>query len=69
MPGKLADMAILSDDIFLVAPAKIRDVRVLKMFVGERYSGTRTMLSVANRRIVRAIRTHNLLRPSSAATL
>jgi predicted amidohydrolase YtcJ len=34
MPGKLADMVLLSDDIFSIAPAKIRDVTVLKTFVG-----------------------------------
>jgi predicted amidohydrolase YtcJ len=33
-PGKLADMVLLSDDIFSIAPAKIRDVTVLKTFVG-----------------------------------
>jgi len=33
-PGKLADMVILSDDIFSIAPEKIRDVRVLKTYVG-----------------------------------
>ena len=33
-PGKLADMVLLSDDIFSTAPEKIRDVRVLKTFVG-----------------------------------
>jgi predicted amidohydrolase YtcJ len=33
-PGKLADFALLSDDIFSIAPEKIRDVRVLKTFVG-----------------------------------
>jgi predicted amidohydrolase YtcJ len=33
-PGKLADMVILSDDIFSIDPAKIRDVKVLKTFVG-----------------------------------
>ena len=32
--GKLADMVLLSDDIFTIEPAKIRDVRVLKTFVG-----------------------------------
>jgi predicted amidohydrolase YtcJ len=32
--GKLADMVILSDDIFSIDPAKIRDVKVLKTFVG-----------------------------------
>jgi predicted amidohydrolase YtcJ len=35
-PGKLADMVLLSDDIFSIAPEKIRDVRVLKTFVGGR---------------------------------
>ncbi len=33
-PGKLADMVLLSDDIFTIAPAKIRDVKVLKTIVG-----------------------------------
>lgn len=33
-PGKLADMVILSDDIFSIDPAKIRDVKVLKTFAG-----------------------------------
>jgi predicted amidohydrolase YtcJ len=33
-PGKLADMVLLSDDIFSVAPEKIRDVTVLKTIVG-----------------------------------
>src|SRR5438552_8350497 len=33
-PGKLADMVLLSDDIFSIDPAKIRDVRVLKTIVG-----------------------------------
>jgi predicted amidohydrolase YtcJ len=33
-PGKLADMVLLSDDIFSIPPEKIRDVRVLKTFVG-----------------------------------
>ena len=32
--GKLADMVLLSDDIFTIAPAKIRDVKVLKTIVG-----------------------------------
>jgi predicted amidohydrolase YtcJ len=32
--GKLADMVIVSDDIFTIEPAKIRDVKVLKTFVG-----------------------------------
>jgi predicted amidohydrolase YtcJ len=34
MPGKLADMVLLSDDIFSIEPAKIREVTVLKTFVG-----------------------------------
>jgi len=33
-PGKLADMVILSDDIFTIDPITIRDVKVLKTFVG-----------------------------------
>ena len=33
-PGKLADMVLLSDDIFTIAPAKIRDVKVLRTIVG-----------------------------------
>jgi predicted amidohydrolase YtcJ len=33
-PGKLADMVLLSDDIFTIDPVKIRDVKVLKTFVG-----------------------------------
>ncbi len=32
--GKLADMVILSDDIFAIDPVKIRDVKVLKTFFG-----------------------------------
>jgi len=35
-PGKLADMVLLSDDIFAIDPPKIREVRVLKTFVGGR---------------------------------
>jgi predicted amidohydrolase YtcJ len=35
-PGKLADMVLLSDDIFTIDPAKIRDVKVLKTIVGGR---------------------------------
>jgi hypothetical protein len=35
-PGKLADMVLLSDDIFSIVPEKIREVRVLKTFVGGR---------------------------------
>jgi predicted amidohydrolase YtcJ len=34
--GKFADMVLLSDDIFEIAPEKIRDVRVIKTFVGGR---------------------------------
>ena len=33
-PGKLADMVLLSDDIFSMNPAKIRDVKILKTIVG-----------------------------------
>jgi predicted amidohydrolase YtcJ len=33
-PGKLADMVLLSDDIFSIEPTKIRDAKVLKTFVG-----------------------------------
>jgi predicted amidohydrolase YtcJ len=33
-PGKLADLVIVSDDIFKIAPVKIRDVKVLKTIVG-----------------------------------
>ncbi len=33
-PGKLADMVVLSDDIFSIDPAKIRDMKVLKTIVG-----------------------------------
>jgi predicted amidohydrolase YtcJ len=32
--GKLADMVVLSDDIFFIDPGKIRDVKVLKTIVG-----------------------------------
>jgi len=35
-PGKLADMVLVSDDIFSIPPEKIREVRVLKTFVGGR---------------------------------
>lgn len=35
-PGKLADMVLLSADIFSIDPARIRDVKVLKTFVGGR---------------------------------
>jgi len=33
-PGKLADMVLLSDDIFAIDPVKIREVKVLKTIVG-----------------------------------
>jgi predicted amidohydrolase YtcJ len=33
-PGKLADFVILNEDIFSIAPEKIRDVRVVQTFVG-----------------------------------
>jgi len=33
-PRKLADMVLLSDDMFSIDPAKIRDVKVLKTMVG-----------------------------------
>ncbi len=33
-PGKLADMVLLSDDVFSIDPAKIRDVKVMTTFVG-----------------------------------
>jgi predicted amidohydrolase YtcJ len=33
-PGKLADMVLLSDDIFAVPPARIRDVKVTKTWLG-----------------------------------
>ena len=32
--GKLADMVLLSEDIFSIPPEKIREVRILKTFVG-----------------------------------
>ena len=35
-PGKLADMVLLSDDIFSIVREKIRDVRALKTLVGGR---------------------------------
>src|SRR5206468_4718627 len=45
-PGKLADMVILSHDIFHIDPVKIRDVSVLKTILGakpafDRHSGPR----------------------------
>jgi predicted amidohydrolase YtcJ len=33
-PGKLADMVLLSDDLFTIRPEEIRNVKVLKTFVG-----------------------------------
>ncbi|HXY15177.1 MAG TPA: amidohydrolase [Terriglobales bacterium] len=33
-PGKLADMVLLSDDIFSIDPVKIREVKVVKTIVG-----------------------------------
>jgi hypothetical protein len=33
-PGKLADMVLVSNDLFTIAPAKIREVKVLKTIVG-----------------------------------
>jgi predicted amidohydrolase YtcJ len=33
-PGKLADLVLLSDDIFTIEPARIRQVKVLQTFVG-----------------------------------
>ena len=33
-PGKLADMVLLSDDVLSIDPVKIRDVKVLKTWVG-----------------------------------
>jgi predicted amidohydrolase YtcJ len=33
-PGKLADMVLLSDDVFSIDPANIRDVKVMTTFVG-----------------------------------
>jgi predicted amidohydrolase YtcJ len=35
-PGKLADMVLLSDDIFTIDPVRIRDVKVMKAIVGGR---------------------------------
>lgn len=33
-PGKLADMVLVSDDIFSIAPSRIREAKSLKTFVG-----------------------------------
>jgi predicted amidohydrolase YtcJ len=35
-PGKLADFVVLSDDIFTIPPAAIKDVKVEATFVGGR---------------------------------
>jgi predicted amidohydrolase YtcJ len=35
-PGKLADMVLLSDDVFTIDPVKIREVRILTTWVGGR---------------------------------
>ena len=32
--GMLADMVLLSDDVLIIDPVKIRDVKVLKTWVG-----------------------------------
>jgi predicted amidohydrolase YtcJ len=50
-PGKLADMVLLSDDIFTIDPVKIRDVKVLKTVVGGRLvwdAGRKKQYSTAN---------------------
>jgi predicted amidohydrolase YtcJ len=33
-PGMLADMVLLSEDVLIIDPVKIRDVKVLKTWVG-----------------------------------
>ena len=33
-PGKLADMVLLSDDVLNIDPAKLRNVKVVKTWVG-----------------------------------
>ena len=35
-PGKLADMVLLSDDLFSIPPERMREVKVLRTFVGGR---------------------------------
>jgi predicted amidohydrolase YtcJ len=35
-PGKLADFVLLSDDIFTIAPDKIKDVEIVRTVVGGR---------------------------------
>jgi len=37
-PGKLADLAVLSEDIFRIAPDEIKNVKVEKTFVGGKLS-------------------------------
>ena len=41
-PGKLADMVLLSDDIFSIPPAAIRDVKVEATWTGGRQVFDRT---------------------------
>jgi predicted amidohydrolase YtcJ len=36
IPGKLADMVILSDDIFTIKPEAIKDVKVVRTFLGSK---------------------------------
>ncbi|HYM06613.1 MAG TPA: amidohydrolase [Terriglobales bacterium] len=45
-PGKLADMVLLSDDIFSIDPVKIRDVKVLSTCVGGKIVWDATQKSV-----------------------
>ena len=45
-PGKLADMVLLSDDIFSIDPVKIRDVKVLTTWVGGKIVWDATQKSV-----------------------
>ena len=45
-PGKLADMVLLSDDIFSIDPVKIRDVKVLSTWVGGKIVWDATQKSV-----------------------
>jgi predicted amidohydrolase YtcJ len=48
-PGKLADLVILSDDIFTIDPVKIRDVRVLTTIVGGKVVWARSEPAVGGR--------------------
>jgi predicted amidohydrolase YtcJ len=34
VPGKLGDVVVLSDDLFTIPPAKIKDARVVMTIVG-----------------------------------